>query len=161
MVDKNKQNATFYELDAKRRKAVVMLFEDELSDEEIAKSVNRSRATLSKWKKEPKFQEAMQDYRKIAVDDFVPDAIKGLKKLVLSSKSDMVKFQSIMAVLNLSGYGTTEESPEVTQAKIRKLNAEADMAEAKAKEYVEDSSDYDEIQLVFSDRQKKGQDNED
>lgn len=133
MVDKSRQNSTFYELDTKRQKAIVMLFEDKLSDEEIAKSVNRSRATLSKWKKEPKFQIAMEEYRRIAVDDFVPDAIKQLKKLVLYGQSEMVKFQSIMAILNLSGYGTMEENPEVTQAKIRKLNAEADIAESKAK----------------------------
>ena len=50
---------------------------------------------------------------------------------------------------------------DMQNAQIRKVKAEADMAEAKAKEYIEDSSDYDEIQLVFSDRQKKGQDNED
>lgn len=161
MVDKSRQNSTFYELDTRRQKAIVMLFEDKLSDEEIAKSVNRSRATLSKWKKEPKFQMAMEEYRRIAVDDFVPDAIKQLKKLVLYGQSEMVKFQSIMAILNLSGYGTVEENPEITQAKIRKLNAEADIAEAKAKEYIEDSSGYDEVQLVFAERQKEGQDNED
>ena len=50
---------------------------------------------------------------------------------------------------------------KLMEQQLRKLAAEADLAEAKAKEYIEDSSDYDEIQLVFSDRQKKGQDNED
>jgi hypothetical protein len=133
MVYKTLQNGAFSQLDKRRQNAVIMLFEDELSDEEIAKAVNRSRTTLAAWKKEPKFQEALQEYRKIVVDDFVPEAIKELKKLVLSSKSDMVKFQSIMAVLNLSGYGTLEENPEVTQAKIRKMNAEADIAESKVK----------------------------
>ena len=50
---------------------------------------------------------------------------------------------------------------DMQNAQIRKVKAEADLAEAKTKEYIEDSSDYDEIQLVFSDRQKKGKDNED
>ena len=50
---------------------------------------------------------------------------------------------------------------KLMEQQLRKLAAEADLAEAKAKEYIEDSSDYDEIQLVFSDRQKEGQDNED
>ena len=75
----------------------------------------------------------MIEYRRVAVDDFVPEAIKELKTLALGSRSDMVKFQAIMAVLNLSGFGNTDESPEITQAKIRKLTAEADTAEAKAK----------------------------
>ena len=50
---------------------------------------------------------------------------------------------------------------KLMEQQLRKLAAEADLAEAKAKEYIEDSSDYDEIQLVFSDRQKKGQDDAD
>lgn len=137
MVYKTLQNGSFGQLDKRRQKAIVMLFEDELSDEQIAKAVNRSRTTLSTWKKEKVFQQAMQEYRHIVVDDFVPDAIKELKKLVLSSKSDMVKFQSVMAVLNLSGYGTMEENPEITQAKLRKLSAEADVAQIQAKRMAE------------------------
>lgn len=133
MVYKTLPNGAFEQLDKRRQKAIVMLFEDELSDEQIAKAVNRSRTTLSTWKKEKVFQQAMQEYRHIVVDDFVPDAIKELKKLVLSSKSDMVKFQSVMAVLNLSGYGTMEENPEITQAKLRKLSAQADVAQIQAK----------------------------
>ena len=133
MVYKTLPNGAFEQLDKRRQKAIVMLFEDELSDEQIAKAVNRSRTTLSTWKKEKVFQQAMQEYRHIVVDEFVPDAIKELKKLVLSSKSDMVKFQSVMAVLNLSGYGTMEENPEITQAKLRKLSAQADVAQIQAK----------------------------
>lgn len=53
------------------------------------------------------------------------------------------------------------DNDKLMEQQLRKLTAEADMAEAKTKEYIEDSSDYDEVQLVFSDRQKKGQDNED
>lgn len=137
MVYKTLPNGAFEQLDKRRQKAIVMLFEDELSDEQIAKAVNRSRTTLSTWKKEKVFQQAMQEYRHIVVDDFVPDAIKELKKLVLSSKSDMVKFQSVMAVLNLSGYGTMEENPEITQAKLRKLSAQADVAQIQAKRMAE------------------------
>lgn len=50
---------------------------------------------------------------------------------------------------------------DIQNAQVRKAKAEADIAEAKAKEYIEDSSAYDEIHLVFEERQKKGHDNED
>lgn len=50
---------------------------------------------------------------------------------------------------------------DMQNAQVRKAKAEADMAEAKAKEYIEDSSAYDEIHLVFEERQKEGQNNED
>lgn len=161
MAYKTLQNGAFEKLDRRRQKAIVLLFEDELSDEQIAKAVNRSRTTLSTWKKEKEFQKAMQEYRHIVVDDFVPDAIKGLKNLVLDSKSDMVKFQSIMAVLNLSGYGTMEENPEITQAKLRKLKAEADIMEAKAKrENNGDSTDTVNVNIVMPNSSEEQNDNE-
>ena len=53
------------------------------------------------------------------------------------------------------------DNDKLMEQQLRKLTAEADIAEAKAKEYIEGSSDYDEIQLVFAERQKEGQDNED
>ena len=53
------------------------------------------------------------------------------------------------------------DNDKVIEQQLRKLTAEADIAEAKAKEYIEGSSDYDEVHLVFAERQKEGQDNED
>ena len=53
------------------------------------------------------------------------------------------------------------DNDQVAKQQLRKLTAEADIAEAKAKEYIEDSSAYDEIHLVFAERQKEGHDNED
>ena len=53
------------------------------------------------------------------------------------------------------------DNDKVIEQQLRKLTAEADIAEAKAKEYIDGSSDYDEIQLVFAERHKEGQDNED
>ena len=134
MVDKSRQNEAFDSLDERHRKAVILLFEDELTDEQIAKSVNRSRATLSKWKKDPLFQRAQQEYRKIALDSYVPDAIKHLNELALNSKSDMVQLQATQTILNMAGYGTVNSNVELDKAKVRKANAEADIAEARAKE---------------------------
>ena len=53
------------------------------------------------------------------------------------------------------------DNDKVMEQQLRKLTAEADMAEAKVKEYIEDSSDYDEVHLVFEERRKKGQNNAD
>lgn len=52
------------------------------------------------------------------------------------------------------------DNDKLMEQQLRKLTAEADMAEARVKEYIEDASDYDEIHLVFAERQKEGQDNE-
>ena len=53
------------------------------------------------------------------------------------------------------------DNDKVMEQQLRKLTAEADLAEARAKEFVEDTSDYNEVQLVFTDRTKKGQDDAD
>ena len=49
-MDKIGQSGPFYQLDKRRRKAVKLLFEDSLTDEEIAKAVQRRRSTLDNWK---------------------------------------------------------------------------------------------------------------
>ena len=53
------------------------------------------------------------------------------------------------------------DNDKVMEQQLRKLTAEADLAEARAKEFIEDTSDYNEVQLVFTDRTKKGQDDAD
>ncbi len=133
MVDKNRQNDAFYSLDKPRQKAVVMLFEDEMTDEKIAKAVNRSRATLSKWKQQAEFKDELREYRRIALDDYVPDAIKQLHNLSTKAKSEMVRMQASTSIIGLSGFGNVDDNPHIEAAKIRKLEAEADIAEAKAK----------------------------
>ncbi|WP_208422108.1 phBC6A51 family helix-turn-helix protein [Latilactobacillus fragifolii] len=140
MVDKSRQNEAFYQLDKAKQNAIILLFEDELSDEQIAKSVNRSRATLSKWKNDDKFKQAQIEYRRVVIDGYVPDAIKRLHKLATGAKSEMVSLQAAQSILSMAGFGTTDSSPELEQAKIekaktdvRKAKAEADIKEAEAK----------------------------
>lgn len=53
------------------------------------------------------------------------------------------------------------DNDKVAEQQLRKLTADADLAEARAKEFIEDASDYNEVQLVFTDRTKKGQDDAD
>ena len=50
---------------------------------------------------------------------------------LLDAKSEMVRFQAATAVLKMSGVLSDNSTPELDKAKIRKANAEADMAELK------------------------------
>lgn len=135
------QNGPFYELDKRRQKAVVLLFEDELTDEEIAKSVGRSRSTLSSWKNEELFKAAQKQYRSLVVkDDYTNMAIKKLKDL-LEAKSEMVQLQSATTILKMAGMLSDNDTPELTRAKVRKANADARVAEARAKSLEENGAD--------------------
>lgn len=131
-MNKSLQAKTFYELDKRRRIAIMLLFEDELTDENIAKTVKRSRQTLAKWKKEPKFVKAQEEYRRVAMDSYVPDAIKQLRKLSMTAKSEMVQLQATNSILSLSGFGSADSNAELDRAKTRKANAEADIVEHQA-----------------------------
>ena len=52
----------FEKLDKNRKKAVVMQFEGTYTDEEIAKTVGRTRSTVTLWKKEQWFKKAFNAY---------------------------------------------------------------------------------------------------
>lgn len=139
--NKTGQDGPFYKLDKRRQKAVMLLFEDELTDEEIAKSVQRSRSTLSNWKNEELFKAAQKQYRSLVVkNDYESKALKKLKEL-LEAKSEMVQLQSATTILKMAGMLSDSDTPELTRAKVRKANADARVAEARAKSLEENGAD--------------------
>lgn len=140
-VNKTGQDGPFYKLDKRRQKAVMLLFEDELTDEEIAKSVQRSRSTLNNWKNEELFKAAQKQYQSLVVkNDYESKALKKLKEL-LEAKSEMVQLQSATTILKMAGMLSDNDTPELTQAKVRKANADARVAEARAKSLEENGAD--------------------
>lgn len=149
-VDKIGQSGPFFKLDKRRRKAVKLLFEDELSDEEIAKAVQRRRSTLDNWKHDELFRAAQQQYNHLVVKkDFESKALRRLVKL-LDARSEMVQLQAANSILKLSGMLSDNSTPELDQAKIRKANADARVAEARAKA-LEDAGAAGITKIVFSD----------
>ena len=144
-VDKIGQSGPFFKLDKRRRKAVKLLFEDELSDEEIAKAVQRRRSTLDNWKHDELFRAAQQQYNQLVVKkDFESRALRRLVKL-LDAKSEMVQLQAANSILKLSGMLSDNSTPELDQAKIRKANADARVAEARAKAMEDNGQDMETL----------------
>lgn len=130
---KSEENGAFLKLDKKRQKAVVMLFENTLTIEEIAKSLNRSPTTIYKWKNDPLFIQAQHEYSIKKLNNALPDAIKELLKLIKNGKSEMAKLQAIQTVMKQAGLFSDNGTPELDAARIRKANADARVAEARAK----------------------------
>lgn len=110
-----------------------MLFENTLTVEEIAKKLNRSPATIYKWKNDPLFIQAQHEYSIKKLNNALPDAIKELLKLIKNGKSEMVKLQAIQTVMKQAGLFSDNGTPELDAARIRKANADARVAEARAK----------------------------
>lgn len=155
-LDKTGQTGAFDELDKRRQKAIKLLFEDELTDEQIAKNVQRSRSTLDNWKNDPKFKEAQHDYQRLVVkENYASKALIKLYNLMQEAKSEMVQLQAASTILKLSGMLSDNDTPELTRAKIRKANAEADIAERKAEQLTNNVADDLTINIVRNDRSVK------
>lgn len=144
-VDKIGQSGPFFQLDKRRRKAVQLLFEDELTDEEIAKAVQRRRSTLDNWKHDELFRAAQQQYNHLVVKkDFESKALRRLVKL-LNARSEMVQLQAANSILKLSGMLSDKSTPELDRAKTRKANADARVAEARAKAMEDNGQDMETL----------------
>ena len=147
-MDKIGQSGPFYQLDKRRRKAVKLLFEDSLTDEEIAKAVQRRRSTLDNWKNDELFKAAQQQYSRLVVrTSYESNAIRKLNKL-LDAKSEMVQLQAANSILKLSGMLAENSTPELDKAKVRKANAEADITEWKRNELTGRNDSNDKTTLI-------------
>lgn len=132
-VNKSKGNEAFSKLDKKHQKAVKLLFEGTLTDEQISKEINRSTVTLWKWKNDPLFKQAQQEYAISVLDTALPDSVRELMKLINGKKVPaMVKLQAIQTVFKRAGLFSDNGTPELDKARIRKANADARVAEARA-----------------------------
>lgn len=133
-VNKSKGNEAFSKLDKKHQKAVKLLFEGTLTDEQISKEINRSTVTLWKWKNDPLFKQAQQEYAISVLDTALPDSVRELMKLINGKKVPaMVKLQAIQTVFKRAGLFSDNGAPELDKARIRKANADADLTEAKVR----------------------------
>ena len=144
-VQKSSDLGTFLKLTKKRQKAIVMLYEDKETIGEIAKKLNITDRAIYKWKKDPAFIQAQNEYAIHVLNSALPDSIRELMKLVQNSKSDMVKLQAIQTVLKHANLLSDNSTPELDKAKIRKANADARVAEAKAKAMEDNGQDMEQL----------------
>ena len=135
----------FEKLDKNRKKAVVMQFEGTYTDEEIAKTVGRTRSTVTLWKKEQWFKKAFNAYaNKLIKNKYRSKAMNTVFEL-LNAKSEMVRLQAASTIFKLSGMLSDNSTPELDKAKIRKANADARVAEAKAKAMEDNGQDMEQL----------------
>lgn len=111
-----------------------MLFENDKTIEEIAKMLNITDRAIYKWKNDPLFKQAQQEYAISVLDTALPDSVRELMKLINGKKVPaMVKLQAIQTVFKRAGLFSDNGTPELDAARIRKANADADLTEAKVR----------------------------
>lgn len=131
----------FEKLDKKRQKAVMMQFEGTYTDEEIAKNVGRTRPTITLWKKEQWFKDAFNAYANKLIENKYRSKAMNTVFGLLNAKSEMVRLQAASTIFKLSGMLSDNSTPELDKARIRKANADARVAEARAKAMEDNGQD--------------------
>ena len=110
-----------------------MMFEGDLTIKEIAQELHCGERTLYSWKNDTLFIKAQNEYAIHVLNNALPESIKELIGLIQHGKSEMVKLQAIQTVLKHANLLSDNSTPELDKAKIRKANADARVAEARAK----------------------------
>lgn len=143
----------FFALDKDRQTFVALTVNENLTNKELAVQVNRKReATMSEWKKSDWYEPARDAYIRLSIKgDYKVEALKTLLDL-LDAKSEMVRLQAATTLLKMAGMLSDNDTPELTRAKVRKANAEADIAEYNAKQVMNNAADDLTINIVRNDR---------
>lgn len=127
------EKGAFQKLNKKRQKAVEMVFEHRFTNVEIGTEVGVDEKTIRRWKKDPDFIRGLHDYSLNKLNSALPLAVQQSYELLENPKtSAMVKFQLIQMLFKYANLLSDNSTPELDKAKIRKANADARVAEARA-----------------------------
>ena len=118
-----------------------MMFEGDLTIKEIAQELHCGERTLYSWKNDALFVKAQNEYAIHVLNNALPESIKELIGLIQHGKSEMVKLQAIQTVLKHANLLSDNSTPELDKARIRKANADARVAEARAKAMEDNGAD--------------------
>ncbi|AZN77533.1 helix-turn-helix domain-containing protein [Lactobacillus acidophilus] len=129
----------------KKQKAIKMMFEGDLTIKEIAQELQCGERTLYSWKNDALFIKAQNEYAIHVLNNALPESIKELMGLIQHGKSEMVKLQAIQTVLKHANLLSDNSTPELDKAKIRKANADARVAEARAKAMEDNGQDMEQL----------------
>lgn len=135
-------NDPFSRLTKAQQTLVRLDFEGGHSNKEIAPKIGlKNETTVSHWRKRSWYEPAFNAYASKAIKGkYKSLALRTLIDL-LNAKSEMVQLQSATTILKMAGMLSDNDTPELTRAKVRKANADARVAEARAKSLEENGAD--------------------
>lgn len=112
----------------------------------IAQEVGVNRNTISNWKNNDDFKEAQSEYAVSMIEPLLFTAVQKLYEMLNSHKtSSLVKFQIIQMLFKYANLLSDNSTPELDKARIRKANADARVAEARAKAMEDNGQDMEQL----------------
>ena len=95
-------------LSAQQYKCIELMVEDEFLQKEIAKIIDVSPETISRWKSDTEFIDEYKNIMKHAFSHIAPKARKKMIKL-MDAESEQVQFNAAKDILDRAGFKPTEK----------------------------------------------------
>lgn len=128
------EKGAFQKLNKKHQKAVEMIFKRHFTNAEIGTEVGVDEKTIRRWKQNTDFINGLFDYSLNKLNRVFPLAVQQCYELLENPKTPaMVKFQIIQMIFKYANLLSDNSTPELDKARVRKANADARIAEARAK----------------------------
>lgn len=136
----------FIKLNQAQKTLIELDFKGGYKNSEIARQIGvKNDTTVSHWRAKDWYQPAMEDYMKMQVNTtYQVKAVQTCFKL-LNAKSEMVRLQAATSLLKMAGLFSDNSTPELDKAKVRKANADARVAEARAKAMEDNGQDMEQL----------------
>lgn len=140
------EKGAFKKLNKKHQKAVEMIFEHRFTNAEIGAEVGVDEKTIRRWKQNTDFINGLFDYSLNKLNRVFPLAVQQCYELLENPNTPaMVKFQIIQMIFKYANLLSDNSTPELDKAKIRKANADARVAEARAKAMEDSGQDMEQL----------------
>ncbi|WP_261008218.1 phBC6A51 family helix-turn-helix protein [Staphylococcus haemolyticus] len=95
-------------LTSKQNKAIALMVEKNLNQNEIARELNVARQTISNWKRNAEFQEELLNAERNLLKGLTGKAIKTMEDL-LTAKSELVRYNAASDILDRTGHKPTDK----------------------------------------------------
>ena len=112
-------------LTGKMQRAVELLYYDQLTDEQIAQELGISRRGLTRWKKQPEFQNALGEFATLqrqkaneVLESTVTKTATTLRDL-LDSENENIRLKAALEVLKITGTVAEPSAPSLTQVEVQ------------------------------------------
>ncbi|WP_149315838.1 phBC6A51 family helix-turn-helix protein [Lentilactobacillus buchneri] len=91
-----------------QQRAIELMFEGNLSQNEISAQIKIHPTTLSRWKRDKDFIEAMRKYTDETIARSTPKAMSTMLKL-LNARSELVRYNAAKDLLDRAGFIPTQK----------------------------------------------------
>ena len=140
------EKGAFQKLNKQHQKAVEMIFKHRFTNAEIGAEVGVDEKTIRRWKQKTEFINGLFDYSLNKLNLAFPLAVQQCYELLENPKTPaMVKFQIIQMIFKYDNLLSDNSTPELDKARVRKANADARVAEARAKAMENSGQDMEQL----------------